>query len=317
MKRTILLFLACAGFLVAGGVMTEVSAVERKIAVMWVGKSHRPTDLILGFLPKLRELAPDMQVKLHRQLKSMDEAEAIFHESEKTMDGIVFLDSTGAEFLATANPKIPCFVGATNNPVDLGAMKSLEAPDGKVTGVTYYVPYNKRFEIIMQLFPNTKRVGLVVELADPSGLIEQEATRSQCARLGLKYSDVVASDLKKLIAETNQLADNVDLIIISNTRLAMEFTTSLLPIANTKKIPVFSYASEPVKQGVLAGMGVDEAKLGAMLAESVVDVIVNRKPISRVPVKIDPDPTICINEGMMKSLGLKFPDAILKKAVFY
>jgi ABC-type uncharacterized transport system substrate-binding protein len=65
----------------------------------------------------------------------------------------------------------------------------------------------------------------------------------------------------------------VDLIIISNTRLAMEFTTSLLPIANTKKIPVFSYASEPVKQGVLAGMGVDEAKLGAMLAQSVVDVL--------------------------------------------
>ncbi len=258
-----------------------------------------------------------MQVKLHRQLKSMDEAEAIFHESEKTMDGIVFLDSTGAEFLATANPKIPCFVGATNNPVDLGVMKSLEAPEGKVTGVTYYIPYNKRFDIIMQLFPNIKRVGLVVELADPSGLIEQQETRSQCARIGLKYSDVVASDLKTLVAETNQLADNVDLIIISNTRLAMEFTTSLLPMANTKKIPVFSYASEPVKQGVLAGMGVDEAKLGAMLAQSVVDVLVNRKPISSVPVKMDPDPTICINEGMMKSLGLKFPDAILKKAVFY
>jgi putative ABC transport system substrate-binding protein len=64
-------------------------------------------------------------------------------------------------------------------------------------------------------------------------------------------------------------------------------------------------------------MGVDEAKLGAMLAQSVVDVLVNRKPISSIPVKIDPDPTICINEGMMKSLGLKFPDAILKRAVFY
>jgi hypothetical protein len=68
MKRTVLLFLVCVALLVAGGVSREASAAERKIAVMWVGKSHRPTDLILGFLPKLRELAPDIQVKLHRQL---------------------------------------------------------------------------------------------------------------------------------------------------------------------------------------------------------------------------------------------------------
>ena len=83
MKRAVLLFLVCAGFLVALGIPREVSAVERKIAVMWVGKSHRPTDLILGFLPKLRELAPDMQVKLHRQLKSMDEAEVSFVSRRK------------------------------------------------------------------------------------------------------------------------------------------------------------------------------------------------------------------------------------------
>ncbi len=136
MKRIVLFLLVCAAFMIVGEVSREVSAAERKIVVMWVGKSHRPTDLILGFLPKLRELAPDVQVKLHRQLKSMDEAEAIFLDAEKTMDGIVFLDSTGAEFLATADPKIPCFVGATNNPVDLGVMKSLDAPEGKVTGVT-------------------------------------------------------------------------------------------------------------------------------------------------------------------------------------
>ena len=98
MKRTVLLFLVCAALLVAGGMSRQASAAERKIAVMWVGKSHRPTDLILGFLPKLRELAPDIQVKLHRQLKSMDEAEAIFRDAEKTMDGIVFLTPQARSF---------------------------------------------------------------------------------------------------------------------------------------------------------------------------------------------------------------------------
>jgi putative ABC transport system substrate-binding protein len=317
MKRTVLVCLVCLPVLAIAAMLDDADAAEKKITVMWVGKSHRPSNLYTGFIPKLKELAPDMEVKLHRQLKDMDEAESIFREAEKTMDAIVFLDSTGAQFLATADPKIPCFVGATNNPAELGVIKNLNAPEGKVTGVTYYIPYEKRFEIVMQLFPKVQRVGLIVELADPSGLIEQSATRSQCARLNLKYDDVVASDVKKLVDETDKLADKVDLIIISNTRLAMEYITSLLPIANKKRVPMFSYSSEPVEKGVTAGIGVDEVKLGAMLAQSVVDVIVNRKPISQVPVKMDPAPKICINKSMVKTLGLQFPEAVLSKALFY
>ena len=63
-----------------------------------------------------------------------------------------------------------------------------------------------------------------------------------------------------------------------------------------------------------AGVAADDTKLGAMLAESVVDVIIKGKPISAVPVKMDPDPKITINENMMKGLDLKFPEAILQKA---
>jgi ABC-type uncharacterized transport system substrate-binding protein len=46
----------------------------------------------------------------------------------------------------------------------------------------------------------------------------------------------------------------------------------------------------------------------------VTDVVVNKKPISQVPVKMDPNPQLIINEGQMGVLGLKFPAAILKNA---
>jgi ABC-type uncharacterized transport system substrate-binding protein len=43
-------------------------------------------------------------------------------------------------------------------------------------------------------------------------------------------------------------------------------------------------------------------------------VVVHGKPISQVPVKMDPDPAIIINQGIMQNMGLKFPDKILEKA---
>jgi putative tryptophan/tyrosine transport system substrate-binding protein len=89
---------------------------------------------------------------------------------------------------------------------------------------------------------------------------------------------------------------------------------SLLPIANAAKTPIFSYADKPVKSGAVAGIAANDTKLGAMLAESVVDVVVRGKPISQVPVKMDPNPKLTINEGMMRSLGLQFPESVLKTA---
>ncbi|MGO9569652.1 MAG: ABC transporter substrate-binding protein [Desulfomonilaceae bacterium] len=272
------------------------------------------TNVAMGLLPGLRQLAPDLKVTLYRELKDIQAAENIFRECEPRVDGIVFLRSSGAKFLASVDPKVPCFVGGCNNPQELGTIKNLNAPEGKVTGVTYFIPYEKRFEIIKSLFPNTKRIGLLLEKGHASTPIEQHGTREQCDRLGIVYNDVVASNLQELLDGTRRLLASVDLIIIGNARLAMDNFVNLLPLLNPAKIPTFSFAEEPVKAGAVAGVAADDAKLGKFLAESVVDVVVKGKPVSQVPVKTDPDPRISINETMMNSLKLKFPDALLKKA---
>ena len=289
-------------------------AGPKKIAVIWDSKSMMPSNVNSAMLPKLRQLAPDLEVEIHRQLKDMQEAEKVFRDCETRVDAIVFLRSSGAEFLAKANPKIPCFVGACNNPVDLGAVKNLNAPEGKITGVTYFIPYDKRFDLITALFPGAKRVGLLVEQGHPSGPIEQKGTQQECARRGFRYEEVVASNLNQLLEGTKKLVGTVDLLILSNTRLVMDNTINLLQISNPAKIPLFSYADTPVKSGAVAGVAADDFKLGGMLAESVVDVVVKGKPVSQVPVKIDPDPRISVNESIMKTLGLTFPETIMKKA---
>ena len=314
MKRFVLLLLVLPVF---AGIPTgarNADAATTYVAIIWEGKSEMTNRTAMGFLAKVRTLAPDLEVKQYRQLKNMQEAEQAFRESENTMNGIVFLRSSGAQFLATVDPKVPCFVGGCNNPAELGVIKNLNAPEGKITGVTYFIPYEKRFDIIKSLFPSVRAVAILVEQGHPSGLIEAQGTREQCKRLGINYEEVVATNLNTLLEGTKRVAPKVDLIIISNTRLAMDNVTNLLPILHPTKTPMFSFADAPVRSGAVAGVAADDIKLGGFLAESVVDVLIKGRPISQVPVKMDPDPKISINEPMMKSLGLNFPDAILKKA---
>jgi len=314
MKRAFLFLAVGVVLAVAILISGNADAAPKKIAVIWDTKSDMVNQVVMGFLAKVRTLAPDMEIKQYRQLKDMKEVEQVFRECENIMDGIVVLRSSGAKFLGTVNPKVPCFMGATNDPTELGVMKDLNAPAGKITGVTYFIPYEKRFQIIMSLFPSIKSVGILVEKGHPSGPIEAKGTEEQCKRLGIAYNEVMATDLNSLLEGTKKLIGKVDLIIISNNRLVMDNITNLLPILNQAKTPTFSFADAPVKAGAVAGVAADDVKLGEFLAESVVDVLINGKQISKVPVRTDPDPRISINESMMRSLGLKFPDAILKGA---
>jgi putative ABC transport system substrate-binding protein len=309
----LMVVLAFSAVMVTAG---NLRAANPEIAVMWVGKSGMTNRVLMGFMQRARTTAPDMTITLKRELKNMKDAETLFSQFESTMNGIVFLRSTGAKFLAKANPKVPCFIGGCNNPVYLGTIKNLNAPEGNITGVTYFIPYQEIFKLMLALFPNVKSVGILLEKGHPGAVIDQEGTREQCERFKLSYNEVVASNREQLVDGAKKLSGKVDIFIISNTALAMDNTVSLLPVANATKTPMFAFAEKPVKAGAVVGMVADDVKLGSMLADSVVDVVVKRKPISQVPVKTDPEPKVLINQAMMQSLELKFPQEILKKAEF-
>ncbi len=296
------------------GVNSVSFAEQKRVAVMWVGKASMPNEVFIGFLHRQKELAPELAVTLKRELADMPEAERLFKSFEASMDGIIFLRSSGAEFLGKANPTIPCFVGATNSPLELGAIKDLNAPEGKITGVTYDIPYTKRFQVIKSLFPNIKSVALVTEKGHPGGIIDQKETSEECRKLGLTYHDVSGATVQELVDGMKNLAGKVDLFILANNKLVLDNTTNFASISYNTKTPLFAYSERPAHNGAVAALVARNEFLGNMLADSVVDVVVKGKPVSKVPVKTDPNPEILINEASMKSLGISFSPAIMEKA---
>jgi putative tryptophan/tyrosine transport system substrate-binding protein len=58
----------------------------------------------------------------------------------------------------------------------------------------------------------------------------------------------------------------------------------------------------------------NDVKLGQMLAESIVDVLVKGKPIKDVPVKVDPQPQLVVNAAAATRLSLEVPFDVLQAA---
>ena len=64
-------------------------------------------ELMMGFLATIRNLAPDLKITMYRERGNFEEAKRVFHECEPKVDGIVFLRSSGAEYLGSVTPKVP------------------------------------------------------------------------------------------------------------------------------------------------------------------------------------------------------------------
>jgi putative ABC transport system substrate-binding protein len=295
-----------ASFIIAWQALCTPSlapAASKEVAVIWDTRSTMVNDVVTGFTERMKETAPELKVTLHAELRDFEEAKRVFQRCEKEAAGIVLLRSSGAEYLSTIQPKTPCFVGACNCPKQLGIIKNPAAPEGMITGVTYFVPFEERFRAIKNLFPNVKSLAFIAEKDHPSTALERLGTMEQCKKTGIEYKEALATDSYDLINAIKNL--NADLFVISNTRLAMDNVTNILAVANPKRIPIFSYAERPVKVGATAGLFADDAKLGRMLADSVVDVVVRGKAVKEVPVKTDNEPRLVVNQAMAQSVGAK------------
>jgi len=286
------------------------SALE--VGVAWVGKSGMANRVTAGFEQVIKAQAPDIHLEYRRELDTPEDLAAAVAAFQKEKQGMVILRSNGAKWLGQHPPAIPTFIGGCNNPVQLGALKNMEAPQGNITGVTYFLPVATQFETFRAILPNMNSLLLLYGEGNPSADIDRQQTRSVCENLGLTYEEKGVTAKDQAVAAMQQYAGKVSFAIIGSQAAVIDNAKAIVAAAGST--PVVSYSSKPVKDGALGGFVADDHRLGGMLAESVIDVLLKKKPIRSVPVKVDPNPTFYVNAGTAGKLGLEIPYEVLQAA---
>jgi putative tryptophan/tyrosine transport system substrate-binding protein len=304
-----LLLLTCIISLIVIGFST---AGAQEIGLAWVGKSGMANRVTSGFDEVIKQIAPDMKIEYQKELAGLDDLAALAAKWHTEKNGMVILRSNGAEWLGKNLPTIPTFIGGCNSPVLLGAVKNLDAPEGNITGVTYFLPYETQFDIFKAIIPDMKSVLLLVQSGHPGSEVDKDGTKAICEKLGIDYQVEEVTTKEEAIAKVGEYSGKVSAIIMGIQAILMDNTAEIVPAAGST--PVLAYSNEPVQKGALGGFAADDVKLGGMLAESVVDVLVNGKAIKDVPVKMDPNPKFYINAKSAEALGIDIPYHILELA---
>ena len=309
MKKICVVFLC---LLLVGSLSESVLAKSLNVGVAWTGKSGMSNRVLAGFEAQLKEVAPSARLEMHKELESMEDLAKVVEKFQAEKDGMVILRSNGAEWLGKNPPTIPTFIGGCNNPTQLGAVKNMSAPEGNITGVTYYLPADTQFEVFKALLSRLDSVLLLMEKGHPSSAIDEKDTRAACAKFGVKYTGVLCANDDEILAAVRGAVGKVSAMIIGNQGLVLDATPKIVEAAG--KTPVLAYTAAPVKQGALGGMVADDDRLGRMLAESLAEVLVKGKAVRDVPVKMDPKPTFYINAKTAERIGIEVPFSVLETA---
>lgn len=299
--------------LIFNGVAGSESGAGKKLGIMWMGESGMAERVFEGLMARLEAEASGMAVEVQKELPGVTEAAAIYRKWQTEKDGIVFLRSSGAEFLAANPPEIPAFIGGCNNPKSLGVVENMEAPEGKITGVTYYLSPSLHLNLYKQIIPKLTSIGLLLEKGHPGTPIDRDGTKAASKMFGLAYHEAVIGPEDDLKAKVKALAGKVDLLIIGNESLIINSADAIAEAAG--ETPVASYPEAPVTaKQVLAGIVPSDEKLGRMLGDSVIDVLLNGKAVREVPIKIDDQPSILICVEKIIRWNVKVPIGLLKVA---
>lgn len=277
------------------------------VGVAWQGKSEMAVRVLAGVQNALNEHAPWIRLEIRKELADLAALEAAISDFEGSKEGMVILRSNGVELLGQRGVTIPAFIGATTNPVELGAVESLTRPKTNITGVTYYLPCRLKLEAFRQVYPAMTKFVLLVEADHPSSLINVEEARDAAVAMGLSGRSVFCATVDDAITAIHT-AEEDEVLLLGTQALLMDNAAVLMETAGERI--VFSHSEQAVEQGALAGIVADDNKLGQMLGMMLIDHLVNGRPVDQMPILSDPEPRLRLNHSSVERLRSQIPFTI-------
>ena len=209
----------------------------------------------------------------------------------------------------------PIVFATAIDPVGAGLASSLAHPGGNATGIVSVVDSlaPKRLELLREMFPNAKRIGLLGDPNDPRLNIERSALASVAPGLGLTIIVAEASNPAQLDAAVSQLLAQGVNVILGTTSIVTNLRGRLVELANRGRVPVVGSIAAMAQAGALFTYGAPLADQLRRSAQLVDKVLKGANPAD-VPIEQPTRFELVINLKAAKALGITISRTVLLRA---
>jgi putative ABC transport system substrate-binding protein len=211
---------------------------------------------------------------------------------------------------------IPIVMVSNVDPVELGIVDSFARPGGNITGLTLQSLElaGKRLELLKEIFPKLKRVGLVWNTGDQSMNLITKQVQAAAPTLGVTLQPYGVKNPEDFGGIFEKISQNPpDALFSIADRLISSQRKQILEFGVKSKIPTMFDAAPAVEAGALMAYGPTRAEVSRRAAIFVDKILKGAKPAD-LPVEQPTKFELVINLKTAKQIGLTIPQNVLMRA---
>ena len=192
-------------------------------------------------------------------------------------------------------------------------MRLEEKPGNNITGVSDRTPIKQQLELMKEILPNLKNIGLLYTSSEDNSVKQIEEAKKYAAELGLEVKLAAISNTNDIQQVTESLASEVQAIFVPIDNTIASAMATVVKVTDKFKVPVFPSADTMVADGGVLGLGVDQYQIGVQTAKVIVEILNGKNPAD-TPVVLANEGVIYLNEAKAKELGIEIPTSIKEKS---
>ena len=263
-----------------------------------------------GFQDALTELLGD-SVTIDPQNASGDTANCTTIANNFVSQGVDLIMANGTTALqaaATGTSTIPILgTSITEYGVALGIDGFTGTTGYNVSGTSDLAPLTEQADMILELVPQAKTVGLLYCSAEPNSEYQVKVVEDYLSGKGITCTRYSFSDSNDVAAVTTKAAADSDVIYIPTDNTAASCTETIGSIVRSAKTPVVAG-----EQGICVGCGIATLSisyydLGYKTGEMAAQILKGEADISQMPIEYA-NASKLYNADMCQELGITVPE---------
>jgi len=216
-----------------------------------------------------------------------------------------------------ATSVIPIVMLNVSDPIALGLVAHLPRPGGNVTGLTRLSPelVGKNLQILLEVIPRAKRIGLLANSIDPARPVIRNAERAAEARgISLQLVEVLTADgFDEAFATLKR--GGAEGLLVADTGNGIFFTqrARLAALAVAQRLPAIYANTEIVEAGGLMSYS-PPASDNYRRAGAIIDKILRGTKAGEIAVEQPTTFELVINMKTAKAMQVVIPQSVLLRA---
>ncbi|MBR3288485.1 MAG: ABC transporter substrate-binding protein [Lachnospiraceae bacterium] len=179
----------------------------------------------------------------------------------------------------------PIVASAVTDPAASGLCQTNDNPRGMLTAVSDLTPVDAQFELLVELLPNAKNVGVLYCSAEQNSKIQADMALAAAKARNLnatEYTVVNSNDIQTVV---ESMVGKVDVIYVPTDNVISAGIDTVVTICNENKLPTIVGEEGMVDKGGFATYGIDYYSLGRVAGELAETILVNKIKPGDIPVR--------------------------------